>query len=114
MTVAVLEHPLVRDYLRRLHAACAALPAAQARELRDQIIAHLDEALPADAADVEVGAELDRLGPGRARRRGGRPRTALARCPAAEPAGAVAALPRRSASRPGPPLGIPAGPLRGG
>jgi hypothetical protein len=62
MSAAVLEHPLVRDYLRRLDAACAALPAAQARELRDQIIAHLDDALPADAADDEVGAELDRLG----------------------------------------------------
>ncbi len=62
MSAAVLEHPLVRDYLRRLDAACAALPAAQARELRDQIIAHLDEALPADAADDEVGAELARLG----------------------------------------------------
>ena len=62
MTVAALEHPLVRDYLRRLDAACAALPAAQARELCDQIIAHLDEALPADAPDDEVGAELDRLG----------------------------------------------------
>src|ERR1700733_6199139 len=63
MTVAVLEHPLVRDYLRRLDAACVALPAAQARELRDQIIAHLDEALPADAADDEVGAELARPAP---------------------------------------------------
>jgi len=63
MSAAVLEHPLVRDYLRRLDAACAALPAAQARELREQIIAHLDEALPPDPADDEVGAELDRLGP---------------------------------------------------
>jgi uncharacterized membrane protein len=62
VSAAVLEHPLVRDYLRRLDAACAALPAARARELRDQIIAHLDEALPADAADDEVGAELARLG----------------------------------------------------
>lgn len=62
MSAAVLEHPLVRDYLRRLDAACAALPYAQARELRDQIIAHLDEALPPDAADDEVAAELARLG----------------------------------------------------
>jgi hypothetical protein len=62
MSAAVLEHPLVRDYLRRLDAACAALPAARAGELRDQIIAHLDEALPADAADDEVSAELARLG----------------------------------------------------
>ncbi len=62
MSAAVVEHPLVRDYLRRLDAACAALPAAQARELHDQIIAHLDEALPPDAADDEVAAELARLG----------------------------------------------------
>jgi hypothetical protein len=62
MSAAVLEHPLVRDYLRRLDAACAALPYAQARELRDQIIAHLDEALPPDSADGEVAAELARLG----------------------------------------------------
>ena len=62
MSAAVVEHPLVRDYLRRLDAACAALPAAQARELRDQIIAHLDEALPPDAADDEVSAELAALG----------------------------------------------------
>ena len=62
MSATVLEHPLVRDYLRRLDAACAALPAAQARELRDQIIAHLDEALPPGATDDEVAAELARLG----------------------------------------------------
>jgi hypothetical protein len=62
MSAAVLEHPLVRDYLRRLAAACAALPAGQARELREQIIAHLDEALPPGATDDEVAAELVRLG----------------------------------------------------
>jgi hypothetical protein len=62
MSATVVEHPLVRDYLRRLDAACAALTAGQARELRDQIIAHLDEALPPDAADDEVSAELAALG----------------------------------------------------
>jgi hypothetical protein len=62
MSAAVLEHPLVRDYLRRLAAACAALPAGQAGELREQIIAHLDEALPPGATDDEVAAELVRLG----------------------------------------------------
>jgi hypothetical protein len=62
MSATVLEHPLVRDYLRRLAAACAALPAGQARELREQIVAHLDEALPPDAGDAEVAAELARLG----------------------------------------------------
>jgi hypothetical protein len=62
MSAAVVEHPLVRDYLRRLAAACAALPAGQAGELREQIIAHLDEALPPGATDDEVAAELVRLG----------------------------------------------------
>jgi len=62
MSATVLEHPLVREYLRRLAAACAALPAGQARELREQIIAHLDEALTPGAGDAEVAAELARLG----------------------------------------------------
>jgi hypothetical protein len=62
MSATVLENPLVRAYLRRLDAACASLPAAQARELRDQIVAHLSEALPPGAEDAEVSAELARLG----------------------------------------------------
>ena len=65
MSDTVLEHPLVREYLRELNAACVTLPAAQARELREQIIAHLDEALPPGAAAAEVQAELTRLGPPR-------------------------------------------------
>jgi hypothetical protein len=62
MSATVLEHPLVREYLRRLDGACAALPAGQARELREQIAGHLDEALPPGAGDAEVAAELARLG----------------------------------------------------
>jgi hypothetical protein len=62
MSGTVLEHPLVRDYLRRLDAACAGLPAARADELREQIIAHLEEALPPGAIDGEVRDELARLG----------------------------------------------------
>jgi hypothetical protein len=46
MSETVLEHPLVRQYLRALDAACVTLPAERARELREQIAAHLDEALP--------------------------------------------------------------------
>ena len=65
MSDTVLGHPLVRKYLSELDAACAALPVAQARELRDQIAAHLDEALPPGATDAEVRAELARLGPPR-------------------------------------------------
>jgi hypothetical protein len=62
MSDTVLEHSLVREYLRELGIACASLPAAQARELRDQITTHLDEALPPGASDAEVRAELARLG----------------------------------------------------
>jgi hypothetical protein len=66
MSDTVLEHPLVRDYLRELNIACAYLPVAQARELREQLAAHLDEALPPSAATEEVTAELSRLGSPRA------------------------------------------------
>ena len=62
MSETVLEHRLVREYLHALDSACAALPAVQARELREQIIAHLDEALPPGASDAEVTAELGKLG----------------------------------------------------
>src|SRR5258708_14888284 len=57
-----LDHRLVRDYLRELDAALATLPAARARELRQQITAHLDEALPPGADDQGVAATLGRLG----------------------------------------------------
>ena len=62
MSDTVLEHPLVREYLRELGIACASLPAGQTRELRDQIASHLDEALPPGASFNEVSAELTRLG----------------------------------------------------
>jgi len=62
MSDAVLEHFLIRDYLRELDAACAALPAGQARELREQITTHLGEALSPGATDAEVRGELARLG----------------------------------------------------
>ena len=51
MTGTGLDHRLVRDYLRELDAALAALPAARARELRVQLTAHLDEALQPGAGD---------------------------------------------------------------
>jgi hypothetical protein len=35
MSDTVLEHPVVREYLRELNAACVSLPVAQARELRE-------------------------------------------------------------------------------
>jgi hypothetical protein len=62
MSETVLKHPLVREYLRVLHESSLTLPARQARELREQIAAHLDEALPPGATDDEVLEELGRLG----------------------------------------------------
>ena len=62
MNGTVLDHRLVRDYLRELAAATRGLPDDRARELRDQIAAHLDDALPPDADDDEVAATLSRLG----------------------------------------------------
>jgi hypothetical protein len=66
MSDTLLEHPLVRDYLRQLDQACAGLPYAQARELHEQITGHLEDALDPDAPDADVKAELARLGPPRA------------------------------------------------
>jgi hypothetical protein len=57
-----LDHPLVRDYLRDLDQALAALPPEQASELTEQITAHLDEALPPGTTDDEIAAVLARLG----------------------------------------------------
>jgi hypothetical protein len=62
MSGTALDNPLVREYLRDLDAALARLPAAQASELREQITAHIADALPRDAADEQVAAVLARLG----------------------------------------------------
>ena len=62
MSGTALDHQLVRDYLRELDAAMRGLPAAQARELKEQITAHLDDALEPAADDHEVAATLRRLG----------------------------------------------------
>lgn len=62
MNETALDHPLVREYLRELDAAFTALPVGPARELREQITAHLDEALRPDAGDQEVTEILGRLG----------------------------------------------------
>lgn len=55
-------HELIRDYIRQLDAALRGVPTAEARELMEQITAHLDDALPADADDGQVAAVLGRLG----------------------------------------------------
>jgi hypothetical protein len=62
MSGTVLDHWLVRDYLCELDAAMRGLPPAQAYELKEQITAHLDDALLPDADDYEVAATLSRLG----------------------------------------------------
>jgi hypothetical protein len=62
MNRATTDHPQVTAYLRRLDAALAVVPAGPARELREQITGHLDEALPPGASDQEVAGALARLG----------------------------------------------------
>jgi len=62
MSGTALDNPLVREYLRELETAFARLPAGQASELREQITAHITDALPRDASDEQVAAVLDRLG----------------------------------------------------
>jgi uncharacterized membrane protein len=62
MSGTALDHPLVRGYLRDLDAAMRGLPAAQARELREQITAHLDDALGPHASEHDVAVTLGRLG----------------------------------------------------
>jgi Nitrate and nitrite sensing len=62
MSGTALDHRLVREYLRELDTAMRGLPAAQARELTEQITAHLEDALGPDAGDQEIAAILNRLG----------------------------------------------------
>jgi hypothetical protein len=62
MSGTALNHRLVRDYLRDLDEALRGLPAGQARELEEQITAHLQDALGPEADDQEVAATVRRLG----------------------------------------------------
>jgi hypothetical protein len=62
MSGTALDHPLVRDYLHHLDVALSALPAGPADELREQITAHLDDAIAAGASDDAVAEVLRRLG----------------------------------------------------
>lgn len=62
MSRSALDHPAVSDYLRSLDAALLALPAEQARELREQIVEHLDDAIAADASEQRVIEVLTALG----------------------------------------------------
>ncbi|MHB1854612.1 MAG: HAAS signaling domain-containing protein, partial [Acidimicrobiales bacterium] len=54
---------LVADFRRRLKEAARALPAVQREPLLEQIDAHLAEALPEGADELEVRRALDDLGP---------------------------------------------------
>ena len=62
MSGTAFDHRLIRDYLRDLDKAMRGLPASRARELKEQITAHLDDALQPGADDHEVAATLSRLG----------------------------------------------------
>jgi uncharacterized membrane protein len=55
-------HPLVMDYLDRLHRETVRLPADQGRELVADIRGHLDAALGGDPTEAQVRETLDRLG----------------------------------------------------
>ena len=53
---------LVAGYMRQFDAAASVLPSARARELREQVASHLEEAIGPDAGDEEVAAVLSGLG----------------------------------------------------
>jgi hypothetical protein len=65
MNQAGLGHPLVAGYLRQFDAAASVLPVQRARELREQVVTHIDEAVGPDASDEEIAAVLRGLGPAR-------------------------------------------------
>ncbi|HEY7144212.1 MAG TPA: hypothetical protein VH637_08195 [Streptosporangiaceae bacterium] len=62
MTGSAADHRLVRGYLREADAAFSVLPRARARELREQIAAHLAEAVPGGSDDAQVEEVLRQLG----------------------------------------------------
>jgi hypothetical protein len=62
MSTVVERDDRVHAYLDELEQALRVLPAPQARELTEQITAHLDEALPPGSKDETVVAVLGRLG----------------------------------------------------
>ncbi len=60
-----VAHPLVAGYLRQFDAAASVLPVHRARELREQVVAHIEEAVGPDASDEEIAAVLRGLGSAR-------------------------------------------------
>jgi hypothetical protein len=61
-----LVHPLVTRYLKLFDAEASVLPVPRARELREQVVAHIEDAVGPDAGDEEIAAVLASLGPARA------------------------------------------------
>jgi hypothetical protein len=59
---ATTQHPLVRAYLRQLDRSLVGAPRPAAKELREQIVTHLDDALGPDPSEAEVRTVLDQLG----------------------------------------------------
>ena len=59
---AAQDHPLVRSYLRDLNVALRPVPPDRARELGEQIRAHLEETIPPGADAQAVAETLARLG----------------------------------------------------
>lgn len=60
--MSALDHPLVQDYLRRLHEQTVRLRVDEGRELEAQIREHLTEALGDSPSEVDVLRTLERLG----------------------------------------------------
>lgn len=60
--MTMLDHPLVRDYLDRLHQETVRLPVPEGRELEANIREHLAEALGERADETTVRDTIDRLG----------------------------------------------------
>jgi hypothetical protein len=65
MSDTALAHWLVAGYLRQFDAAASVLPVQRARELREQVAAHIEDAAGPDASDEEIAAVLGSLGPAR-------------------------------------------------
>lgn len=60
--MTALDHPLVRDYLRRLGEESTRLPLDEAHDLEAQITEHLSAALGEQPTEAQVRETLDRLG----------------------------------------------------
>jgi hypothetical protein len=65
MSETALVHSLVAGYLNLFDAEAAILPVNRARELREQVVAHIEDAVGPDASDEEIAAVLRGLGPPR-------------------------------------------------